>query len=230
MEKSQNFKGDQKVGKSLLSRPEQWFVRSFIGYVPKRIETYHLTLMTLLWSLLIIVFCYLSRQNILWLHMVSVCIAMQYITDVFDGAIGRKRETGLIKWGFFMDHFLDYIFLCSLILGYAIVAPPGLEFQFFVLLILTGGFIVTAYLNFAATNEFQVYFFGLGPTEFRGVLILINTSVVFTGVKYFPYSVPLLCVICFLALVFLVNDTQKKLWKIDMEAKEIKMQLQVADK
>jgi phosphatidylglycerophosphate synthase len=30
-------------------------------------------------------------------------IVFQYITDLLDGEIGRKRNTGLIKWGFYMD-------------------------------------------------------------------------------------------------------------------------------
>jgi phosphatidylglycerophosphate synthase len=212
-----SFEGDKKVGKSVLSIPEKAFVLWGAPKIPGFIETYHLTLMTLVWSILNPVFGYLARNNIHWLWLVSLMIFLQYITDVFDGEVGRRRRTGLIKWGFYMDHFLDYVFLCSLVLTGYLIAPEGLGFYFLVLLIITGGFIVNSYLGFAATNRFRIYYFGLGPTEMRLLFIIINTVIIFTGTDHFTYTVPLACGICLIALIVTVLHTGNVIWKIDME-------------
>jgi hypothetical protein len=36
----------------------------------------------------------------------------QWFTDCLDGALGRYRDTGIPKWGYYMDHFLDFVFMC----------------------------------------------------------------------------------------------------------------------
>ena len=38
-------------------------------------------------------------------------IVLHYFTDHFDGKLGKYRDTGLRKWGFYMDHLFDYGFL-----------------------------------------------------------------------------------------------------------------------
>ena len=110
-----------KVGHSILSKPENSLKGWAVPRIPDNIETYHLTLLTLLWSLInVILGCY-AKDNLQVLWLVSILILFQYLTDLFDGELGRQRNTGLIKWGFYMDHFLDYIFLCSLVfVGYVI--------------------------------------------------------------------------------------------------------------
>lgn len=200
--------------------PEKKFVAWGTPRIPSWLETYHLTLLTVLWSLLNGLFGYLARSDLRWLWLVSVMIVLQYITDLFDGAVGRARNTGLVKWGFYMDHFLDYIFLCSLVFAGYMIAPEGLGFYYVILLMLTGGFMVNSFLGFAATNRFEIYFFGIGPTEMRIVFILINTVIIFTGTDHFVVSVPVTCMLCLIALVFMVWRTSRRLWAIDMANKE----------
>ncbi len=118
-----------------------------------------------------------------------------------------------------MDHFLDYVFLCSLIVAYYLIAPPGYDVWFLALLGITGGHMVHSFLSFAATNEFQIYFHGMGPTEARIGFIVINTFIILTWPKYYEYTIPALTLVSLLALVFLVFRTHRRLWAIDMEAK-----------
>lgn len=119
--KNDQFAGDKKEGEWILAKVEKRMVNWLVPRVPPFIETYHLTLLTLLWSIGIVAFSFLARDNINWLWGASFFILLQYITDVLDGAVGRYRETGLVKWGFYMDHLLDYVFLASVIVGYALI-------------------------------------------------------------------------------------------------------------
>src|SRR3954466_7368065 len=93
------FGGAGKVGESVLAPFEKRFVAHNLSRVPRWLETYHLTLLTLVWCAFILLFGWMAKRNIQWLWMVSVMIVLQYLTDLFDGAIGRARDTGLVKWG-----------------------------------------------------------------------------------------------------------------------------------
>ena len=217
------FQGDKKVGQSLLHGPEQKLRDFLLPLVPKRVETYHLTLSTVLWNLLIILFCWLAKFSIHWLWGMSVMIFAQYITDLLDGAIGRKRNTGLIKWGYYMDHFLDYLFLCAILIGYAILLPTQFQVAGFYILALFGAFMVNSFLSFAATNSFKIAYCGIGPTEIRGIFILINTLLILLGpvrsLEYLVASLPYVLGLGTFGLFVTVFQTQKMLWRIDMDAK-----------
>lgn len=214
------FGGDKKVGVSMLNAPEKKLVAWGTPRIPANIETYHLTMLTLVWSILNPLFGLLARHvSLHFLWMVSLMIVCQYITDLFDGAIGRARDTGLIKWGFYMDHFLDYIFLSSLVLTGYLIAPPGLGGYYILLFILTGGFMVNSFLHFAATNQFRITQYGIGPTEMRIVFIAINTVIIYTGTAHFPITVPLVCGVCCIGLVWSVWQSSKELWTLDMDVK-----------
>ena len=214
-----NFAGDKKIGKSLLTNAENKLKYWAVPKIPKYIETYHLTLMTVLWSVGNVILAFYARNNISILWLVSLLIVLQYLTDLFDGELGRQRDTGLIKWGFYMDHFLDYIFLCSLVFVGYMISPKGLEVWYFGLLVIIGGFMVNSFLSFAATNEFEIYRYGFGPTEFRCGLILINTYIIFFGTNKFNILLPATVAFCLAALGVNTYQIHKRLWSIDMEVK-----------
>ena len=112
------------------------FEKAFKNYLVPKIspytETYYLTYLTLLWSALIIISGLLANKNSLWLLAFSVLIILQYFTDMLDGAVGRYKDTGLVKWGYYADHFLDYIFACSIIFGYHLYLQGFLEVNEFI--------------------------------------------------------------------------------------------------
>ena len=161
----------------------------------------------------------LAAGNLNWLWGVSLMIVLQYLTDLADGEVGRRRNTGLIKWGFYMDHFLDYIFLCCLVVAGYLIAPAGVEFWFVVLLVIVSAFMVNSFLSFSATNEFEIYHYGFGPTETRIVFIAINAWIVIFGTDQFYWMLPLTCLITGLGLVFNTWQIHRKLWQMDMDIK-----------
>ncbi len=95
------FGGDKKVRSSFLSKPETRFKQWAAPIISDKIETYHLTLTTILWSLINSISRFYDKKylNLPWI--VSLMIVLQYLTDLFDGEVGRQRNTGLIKWGFY---------------------------------------------------------------------------------------------------------------------------------
>ncbi len=222
MAEKAEFKGDRKFGQSLLHGPEERLKAFLIPFVPPCVETYHLTSMTVLWTLLVPVFSILARKNPHWMLGVCALIVAQYLTDLLDGAIGRQRDTGLVKWGFFMDHFLDFLFLCSMLVGYALVLPQGARTEVFALLSLFSAFMVASFLSFACTQEFQIAYFGFGPTEMRIVFIVVDAVIAFTGPNWLIPVLPYLVAATAFALFLTVFRTHRKLWNRDMRAKREK--------
>jgi phosphatidylglycerophosphate synthase len=216
---TQAFAGDRKTGAWLLARHENRFKNWAVPRLPKSVETWHLTLTTILWSLGNIILAFFARENLTLLWLVSLMIVLQYITDLFDGELGRQRNTGLVKWGFHMDHFLDYVFLCSMAFVGFMIAPVGLSGWYFALLAILGGYMVNSFLRFAATNEFVISRYGIGPTEFRVLLILINGWIAVMGTVWFEALLPAVVILCFVGLVINTWEIQQLLWRMDMFAK-----------
>ncbi|MSR84952.1 hypothetical protein EXS71_00725 [Candidatus Uhrbacteria bacterium] len=215
------FTGDQKVGRSLLSKIERRAIDWIVPRLPSWIHSYHLTLATIPISLLIVLFSYLAIHHIAWLWGVSGMIALQYITDALDGSLGKYRQAGLRRWGYYMDHFLDYIFLCSILAGYSLILPDHFKYLQFFVLIVFGAFMVNAYLAFSATNKFRVAYLGIGPTEIRALFIAINTLIILFGKTYLGAWLPAVLLLAVLGLCLVVYRTQKQIWEIDMERKKL---------
>lgn len=216
---TETFAGDKKEGQWLTARLEDKVKAVLVPRVPKCIETYHLTYTTILWSAGVIIFSWMARYNILWLWLVSLNIFLQYITDLLDGAVGRTRNTGLIKWGYYMDHLLDYLFLCAILIGYMLLLPDQFKYIQFFILALFGAFMVNSFLEFAATNAFRISYLGIGPTEVRGVFILVNTIIIFFGRELIVMALPYVLWGALFGLFVTVYKTQKAIWKLDMDNK-----------
>ena len=220
MSESKNqFAGDKKVGESILTPVERRLKDWLVPKIPESIETYHLTMTTVLWSLGAVLFGYLASYNRQWVWMISIMIILQYLTDLADGEVGRRRDTGLVKWGFYMDHFLDYIFLCCLVFAGYLMAPENAQVWFIPLMIIMGAFMANSFLSFAATNEFEIYHYGMGPTESRLVFIGINAYIAIAGFEHFYLIMPLVCLLTLIALIIYTWQIHKKLWAIDMQIK-----------
>ena len=202
---------------------ENKFRRYVVPKIPNFLETYHFTFSTILWSAFVIVFGYLASKNILWLLAFSFAILMQWVTDLLDGEVGRYRNTGLVKWGFFADHFLDYLFLASLLLGYHFLFLGEPAYNPMLLLgisFLSVGFLVISYLHFAATKNFAIAVSKIyGPSEMRFSLIIFNFALIFFGASYFmKFMLPFLIIeAVFLIVIFYF--VQRKIWRLDMKIK-----------
>ena len=217
---TRQFAGAEKTNTSFFAPLERKLAPLVIPRIPSWIETYHLTMLTLLWSLLVMVFSFLAARNIRWLWMVSLAIALQWATDHYDGKIGKYRNTGLVRWGYYMDHLLDYFFLCSILIGYAFILPESSRFQLLLMLALFAGYDFSTFLAFAATDRLKISFMKFGPTEFRLALIIINGLLISFGTKHMIGGLKWVNGGAAIGLVFLIYRTQRKIWQHDMEGKQ----------
>ena len=206
-----------KSGASLLSPLERRLAARVVPRIPLWLGTQHLTMLTLLWCGGLLLFGHLAASDLRWLWGSSLMIALQWASDFFDGKVGKHRGTGLVRWGFYMDHLLDFAFLCAVLGGYALVLPERAHLSLFLVLAVFGGFMVNSFLAFAATGRFHISHGKLGPTEFRLALVLINSLLVFYGTRRMAKVLPYVAVGGFVALCALAYRTQRELWRADMD-------------
>ena len=206
-----------KSGSSLLSPFERRLAARVVPRIPLWLGTHHLTMLTLAWCAGLVGFGYLAAGDLRWLWGSSVMIALQWATDFFDGKVGKYRGTGLVRWGFYMDHLLDFAFLCAVLGGYALVLPATAHLSLLLVLAVFGGFMVNSFLAFAATGRFHISHGKLGPTEFRAALVVINSLLVFYGTRRMAKVLPYVAACGFVALCVLAYRTQRELWRGDME-------------
>jgi phosphatidylglycerophosphate synthase len=220
MIETQQFAGATKTNTSFLTPLERRLAIRVLPRIPAWLETYHLTMLTLVWSGLILFFSYLAKNDLRWLWGVSAMVAMQYVTDHYDGKIGKYRGTGLVRWGYYMDHLLDYLFLCSVIIGYSFILPERSRFQILIMLAIFAGYEVSTFLAFAATDRLKISYLKLGPTEFRLALIVINGLLVQYGTRTMVNGLKYVNIGAAIGLALVVYRTHKVIWALDMKQKD----------
>ena len=219
MIETQQFPGASKSNTSFLTPFERRLAIRVLPRIPSWLETYHLTMLTLVWSGFILFFSYLAKSDLRWLWGVSAMVALQYVTDHYDGKIGKYRGTGLVRWGYYMDHLLDYLFLCSVIIGYAFILPERSRYQILIMLAIFVGYEVSTFLAFAATDRLKISYLKLGPTEFRLALIIINALLVQYGTRTMVNGLKYVNIGAAIGLAFVVYRTHKVIWALDMKHK-----------
>ena len=219
MIETQQFAGATKATTSFLTPLERRLARKVLPRIPSWLETYHLTMLTLIWSGMILLFSYWAAKDLRWLWGVSAMIFLQYVTDHYDGKVGKYRGTGLVRWGYYMDHLLDYVFLCSVIIGYAFILPERSRYQVLIMLAIFAGYEVSTFLSFAATDRLQISYLKFGPTEFRLALIIINALLVQYGTKKMIGGLKYVNIGAAIGLVLLIYRTHKLIWELDMKEK-----------
>ena len=218
------FAGASKVNTSFLKPLERRLEPLVLPRIPRWIESQHLTMLTLVWSLSILLFSYLAKGNLRWLWMVSLMIVCQWVTDHYDGKLGKYRNSGLVRWGYYMDHLLDYFFLCSIIIGYGFILPEHSRFQLLLMMALFGAYEMSTFLAFAATEELRISYFKFGPTEFRLALVIINALLTCYGTGQMVGALKYVNAAAVVGLIVMMYTNHKKLWRLDMALKQAAVQ------
>jgi phosphatidylglycerophosphate synthase len=204
------FNGGEEKKDFLLSKVEKNVVAYLLPRLPLWLETYHLTYMTILWSIMLIMASFGAISNRLWIGVVIMAIILQYLTDVLDGAVGRYRKTGLVKWGFYMDHLVDYIFGMSILFALGVMTSSWLVVA--IMMSLWGGIVISYFLNFAVSNKLSTSFATISTTEMRIGLIFYFAAGFLGGLKVFISTLEYLAILLLLIFLLTSYSFHRKLW------------------
>jgi phosphatidylglycerophosphate synthase len=115
----------------------------------------------------------LSRWHPGFLWLATAGLIVNWLGDSLDGTVARLRKTERPRYGFFVDHTTDLFAQVFLALGLGLSSYIRFEVACLALIAYLG----VAVYTFVRTNVFgvlQIAFNGVGPTEVRFGIILLN--------------------------------------------------------
>ena len=119
------------------------------------------------------VFYALSGRNPLLLHLVNLCIFLNWFGDSLDGTLARYRDRQRPRYGFYVDHIIDTFGTMFLILGLAISGYMSERVAAAVLVVFLM-LAINSYLAAYALGIFKISQWKMGPTEIRLLIVVGN--------------------------------------------------------
>lgn len=125
-------------------------------------------------------------KNYLWIS--SLGLVINWYGDSLDGTLARVRNAQRPVYGFFIDHTLDAVTICIMCIGAGLSPMFRLDVAMLVLV----GYLVLSiytYISTILSGKFLLTYGSLGPTEFRLIVILINTVFMYTSLSEIKWTI-----------------------------------------
>lgn len=163
----------ERIQTSILNRAEKVALVWLAERQPRWVTSDFLTWFGVFGSVLCAVGFALGHYNIYFLWLSCFGLFLNWYGDSLDGTLARVRQTQRPKYGFFIDHSLDAITVSFMCAGAGLSPIFRLDITMLVLalyLILS----IYTYIGAIIKGEFRLTYSGLGPTEFRLIIIALN--------------------------------------------------------
>ena len=130
----------------------------------------------------------LASRNINFLWLSSLGFIINWYGDSLDGTLARVQNTQRPVYGYYLDHTVDAINEVMIFVGVGLSGLMHLEIALLALvmyLLMTINVSINAHLK----KEFKLTYASMGPTEFRIIMIIINTVfATITPLREFSHS------------------------------------------
>ena len=170
---SEEKKQAARIQTSILSASEKKVLVWLAERMPSWVTSDMLTFVGFLGALVMATGYALSNLNIHWLWLACLGLFINWFGDSLDGSLARVRNTQRKTYGFFIDHNVDVINETIMFIGVGCSPMVNMSFA---MLALVGYFMLSiyVYIDCHLKGEMRLTYGGLGPTEFRIILALIN--------------------------------------------------------
>ncbi len=142
--------------------------------MPSRVTSDMLSAIGFLGSVLIAAGYILTDVSIHFLWLASFGFVVNWFGDSLDGTLARVRNCQRPLYGYYLDHMLDCFNELLMFVGAGMSVLMDLRIALLLLvayLIMTVNVSINAHLR----SEFKLTYAKLGPTEFRIIIIIVNS-------------------------------------------------------
>ena len=167
-----------RIQTSVLSKIEKRLLIWLAQRQPRWVNSDMLTFLGTIGALIIAAGYVLSNKNINFLWLSSFGFIVNWYGDSLDGTLARVRHCQRPNYGYYLDHSVDAINEIFMFIGIGLssfldirIAMAGLIIYF----LLTINVSINAHLK----GEFRLTYAKMGPTEFRIIMIIINTLIIY---------------------------------------------------
>ena len=168
----------QRIQTSILNPYEKKILTYMAGRMPAWVTSDMLTFVGFLGALVMATGYSLSNLNMHWLWLSCLGLFINWFGDSMDGSLARVRGTQRKIYGFFIDHNVDVINETIMFISVGVSPLVNMSFAMFALvayLMLS----VYVYIDCHLKGEMRLTYSGLGPTEFRLLLVITNICFIY---------------------------------------------------
>ncbi len=175
---SENKKQATRIQTSVLNPLEKKVLVWLAERMPKWVTSDMLTMVGFLGALIMATGYALANNDLRWLWLSCFGLFVNWFGDSLDGSIARVRNTQRKTYGFYIDHNVDVINETIMFIG---VGCSPLVNMSFAMLALVAYFMLSiyVYIDCHLKGEMRLTYGGLGPTEFRLLLFLVNICFIY---------------------------------------------------
>ena len=172
---SEEKKQAARIQTSILNAAEKKVLVWLAERMPSWVTSDMLTFVGFIGALVVAAGYALSNLSLYWMWLSCLGLFINWFGDSLDGSLARVRNTQRKTYGFFIDHNVDVINETIMFIG--VGCSPILNMSF-AMLALVGYFMLSiyVYIDCHLKGEMRLTYGGLGPTEFRIILILVNIA------------------------------------------------------
>ena len=170
----------KRIQTSLLNGAEKKVLVWLAERQPRWMTSDILTGIGVIGAVIVAVGYFLSNYHIGWLWLASLGFVINWYGDSLDGTLARVRKTQRPIYGFYLDHNIDGVTMAIMCVGAGLSDMLNLYIAMAVLavyLLLS----ISVYINAHLKGEFKLTYAGMGPTEFRLIMIVVNTLFIFAN-------------------------------------------------
>lgn len=170
----------KRIQTSVLNSLEKKVLVRMAKMQPRWMTSDILTFIGIVGSVIVAAGYALSNYDISWLWLASFGFVVNWYGDSLDGTLARVRNTQRPIYGFYLDHCVDGLTMAVMCIGAGLSEMLNLYIAMAVLvayLLLS----ISVYINAHLKGEFKLTFAGMGPTEFRLIMIIVNTLFIYVA-------------------------------------------------
>lgn len=186
-----DIKQSQRIQTSVLNGIEKKALVWLAQRQPQWVTSDHLTLVGFVGALMVAAGFALSNLSVGWLWLSSLGMVVNWYGDSLDGTLARVRNTQRPIYGYYVDHTIDCVNEGLMFIGVGLSPFVHLDLAliaYALYLIMTINVSINAHLK----GEFKLTYAKLGPTEFRLVVIIMNTILIaFEGIRNWSFALPI---------------------------------------
>ena len=175
---SEEKKQATRIQTSILNPYEKKILVYLAERIPAWVNSDMLTFVGFVGALIMATGYSLSNLNLHWLWLSCFGLLVNWFGDSLDGSLARVRNTQRKTYGFFIDHNVDVINETIMFISVGVSPLVNMSFAMFALiayLMLS----VYVYIDCHLKGEMRLTYGGLGPTEFRLLLIITNICFIY---------------------------------------------------
>ena len=167
------FKQARREVQGITAGIERRALQFLCARMPAWVQSDHLTALGLLATAGVGASYALAREWPLWLHVVNVCLAINWFGDSLDGSLARYRRQERPRYGFYVDHIVDALGALFVIGGLALsgLMTPAVAAALLIVYYLMA---IHVYLTTYTAGTFKISYGAVGGTELRLMLAAAN--------------------------------------------------------